>query len=364
MMLQFVLHLDGDAMRRGKGEGSVYQRKSDGLYVAALPSESGRRGKTFTARTKSRALEKRAAYVTAHARGQILQGKSTRGTLLAYLLVWVEEHPVAESSRRSYRGHISNQIGPSSIGHRKLAALEPQHVKAFLADLARDGVSKPTVVRIRATLSKALNCAVDANLIPYNPCTRAKAPPAPSGKRAHKPLREEDISLFGGGPLLASVGSAVGNGDAVGRGPQGALGGCQPGRRVGARPGRQDGDERPGDPPARLDAGALTEHQKACERKRGLVFMTEARGRWEGGKQLDPRNVNRRHHKLLDLAGIEDRRVHDLRHTFLTTVLAETGDLQLVSELGGHADISITSKFYVSGSSKARSLPSDLSTAG
>ena len=71
-----------------------------------------------------------------------------------------------------------------------------------------------------------------------------------------------------------------------------------------------------------------------------LVFVSEA------GTPLVPRNVNREFHKVLAQAGLDDRRMHDLRHSFATLLLEQGEDLIVVSEMLGHASTVITSDFY------------------
>jgi integrase len=75
-------------------------------------------------------------------------------------------------------------------------------------------------------------------------------------------------------------------------------------------------------------------------RPNDLVFVSDA------GTPLLPRNVNREFHKLLAAAGLDDRRMHDLRHSFATLMLEQGEDLIVVSEMLGHSSTQITSDFY------------------
>ena len=49
--------------------------------------------------------------------------------------------------------------------------------------------------------------------------------------------------------------------------------------------------------------------------------------------------------KVLAAAGIEDFRFHDLRHTFGTRVLRQTGNMKLVQKALAHEDIATTAKY-------------------
>jgi len=47
----------------------------------------------------------------------------------------------------------------------------------------------------------------------------------------------------------------------------------------------------------------------------------------------------------LTAAGIVDFRFHDLRHTFATRMLRQTGNIKLVSRLLGHSSIETTARY-------------------
>jgi len=49
---------------------------------------------------------------------------------------------------------------------------------------------------------------------------------------------------------------------------------------------------------------------------------------------------------FLEVAGLPDIRFHDLRHTAATMLLRQKVNVKVVSEMLGHADISITLRIY------------------
>jgi integrase len=71
-----------------------------------------------------------------------------------------------------------------------------------------------------------------------------------------------------------------------------------------------------------------------------LVFTTAQ------GKPLDARNAVRAFHGLLRRAGLPDMRVHDLRHTCSSLLLAQGVHPRFVMDLLGHAQISLTMDTY------------------
>jgi integrase len=72
-----------------------------------------------------------------------------------------------------------------------------------------------------------------------------------------------------------------------------------------------------------------------------LVFATVI------GTPLDPRNVSRRFGDLCKAAGIRHIRLHDLRHTCATLLLAQGVAPRVVMETLGHSGISLTMNTYI-----------------
>jgi integrase len=74
--------------------------------------------------------------------------------------------------------------------------------------------------------------------------------------------------------------------------------------------------------------------------ERGLVFCNSV------GRPLEPSNLRRRFFvPLLDRAGLEAVRFHDLRHTVATLLMGSVNP-KVVSELLGHSDVATTLRVY------------------
>jgi integrase len=72
----------------------------------------------------------------------------------------------------------------------------------------------------------------------------------------------------------------------------------------------------------------------------GLVFTTPH------GTPIDPRNLLRMFKELLEAAGLPDMRLHDLRHSCGTLLIAKGVHPRVVMDVLGHSQISITMNTY------------------
>ena len=72
----------------------------------------------------------------------------------------------------------------------------------------------------------------------------------------------------------------------------------------------------------------------------GLVFTTSI------GTPIEPRNLNRSFDALCARAGIRRVRVHDLRHTCASLLLAQGVAPRVVMEILGHSQLAVTMNIY------------------
>lgn len=186
---------------RGKGEGSVYQRASDGMWCVSveLPAGSGRGArprKVICRRDKGKALEAlREMQSDLAQHGDIVDKSMTVGEWLDYWLPSIYAPRNEPGTTKNARGHIGKWIKPA-IGDRKLAKLTPSHVRQVHAAI-QDGSDSTTLVRaVHNTLSVALRDAVrEGGLLRQNPCDLMDRPGMLVGERDGLTL-EQAIQLL------------------------------------------------------------------------------------------------------------------------------------------------------------------------
>lgn len=66
---------------------------------------------------------------------------------------------------------------------------------------------------------------------------------------------------------------------------------------------------------------------------------------FQSSRKVKPFDFRKGFETARKLAGLKDLRVHDLRHTFATDVLKKTKDINLVRELLGHKDLTMTIRY-------------------
>jgi integrase len=78
----------------------------------------------------------------------------------------------------------------------------------------------------------------------------------------------------------------------------------------------------------------------ASRQECGLVFTTRV------GTPLEPNDSSRAFRMLCARAGLEGVRLHDLRHTRASMLLAQNGPPRVVMEILGHSSLDVTMNIY------------------
>jgi len=362
--------------RRGRNEGSIYQRK-DGRWASdvSLGYENGKRKRiTLYGETRNDVHEKLTDYLHKQQKGEVIpSGKKTVGEFLDQWLEDVVKPSLRPRTYNSYEEAVRLHIKPG-LGNVRLSKLSGQHVQRFLNQLAqkdsatvkKQKLSARTVSYNRTVLRMALTVAEEWRLIPYNPAAIRVKLAKVEARKVEAMTAEERQALIKAvegdrlSPLfivLLFVG--LRKGEALGLQWQDVdletrkLRVRQQLQRINKElvltTPKTEKSQRELTIPAPAVAALRENRAKQREERMaagsvwqdtGLVFTTGV------GSPIDPRNAKRVLDRLLTKAKLPHCRLHDLRHQFASNMLACGVDLKIVSDCLGHSKIGITADTY------------------
>src|SRR5712692_4342044 len=325
----------------------------------------GRRRKVVYGATREDARRKLNIALGAAEAGTLPDARGT--TLGGFLDIWLAE--VAKPSVRhwtfkGYEVHVRLHLKPS-LGRLPLDRLEPAHVQRLLNDKVKSGLSPKSVRYIRGTLRTALNHAVRWGYISRNPAAAVDGPRV-------EPYEAQPFSVFEARKFLDaikgdrlqalySVALTLGlrQGEALGLRWQdvdlelGTL-------RVTKQLQRINGEFQLVEPKTKrsrrmlampaVAVRELRDHHSRQQRERNLgdagwnhrdlVFVRS------DGEPLDGTVVSHQFHRLLERAGLPQRRFHDLRSSCATLLEAQNVSPRVAMEILGHSHIAVTMNMY------------------
>lgn len=249
---------------------------------------------------------------------------------------------LADSTRLSDGSVIPSLLLPS-FGEMPLVAIEPSHVRAWVAELVDGGYAPSTVRRAYTLLQMALELAVEEGRLPRSPCRRIALP---------KVEHEEKRFLTASDVLkLAEAIEPRYRGFVL----TGAYTGLRPGELAVLRVERLDllrrqlrVEEPLKSPSARRTvsfppflADELAHHLAAYPADIGRVFTAP------GGGPLRLHTWRRRYrYPAVEATVGRPMRPHDLRHTHAALLIAAGEDPYVISKRLGHASIRTTYDVY------------------
>jgi len=351
------------ASKRGNGEGSIYAN-TRGVWTGVVSLPDGRR-KYMYGGTREEVRRKLALALAGREKGELADARGR--SLGEYLDEWLEaiKPAVSDWTYRGYEVHVRVHIKPR-FARMPLERLEPSHVQAFLNQKLAGGLSPKSVRNLRATFRAALNQAIRWGFIHRNAAALVDGPRVeryeiqpltpPEARQFLTSLRGHRLEA------LYSVALAIGlrRCEALGLRWQdvdldmGYL-------RVAKQLKRSKGTYELRDPKSRASRRTivlppiiidrLREH-----RARQLTERGSRGGNWNNldlvfvrpdGKPLDPTGISKLVHRLLDAARLPQRRLHDLRHSCATLLLAQGVSARVVMEILGHSQITTTMNTYM-----------------
>lgn len=296
-------------------------------------------------------------------------------TVAQYLERWLRdavEPNVEPKTLRTATDIVRRHLLPS-LGRLRLQQLRPAHIQAYYTEKlragrldGRGGLSPSSVLRHHQVLHAALRRAVRWQLLAVNPAD-AVEPPRVVRQRRIMPEAEDVrrlLSCAHGSPAGPIVRMAVLTGMRLGEIlglrwadvdlDAGVIHVQQTAQRV---PGQGIVFKAPKTARSRRSVAIspdtvrfLRDHRRRQLEERmvagrlyedhGLVFCTPL------GRPLDQSHVRRAWSRLKREAGLDDLRLHDLRHLHATLMLRLGAHPKVVSERLGHASVGITLDVY------------------
>jgi integrase len=303
--------------------------------------------------------------------------QSGRLTLGGYLVNWYRSQAQLKYTPRTAEGYrfiLERYIVPR-IGHVAINKLQPQHVQDYLSDLLRhgrldgnSGLSRRSVLNHYRLLHKALNDAVRQGLLIRNVCD-AVDPPRPVAQEMSI-LAPDNIEkflsaskdipfpyyylfrtmLFTGLRRSEAIGLSWDNLDLelctlrVTQTLHKLTGGIYKIMPPKTRHGRRQVDLSPS------LALLLREYKAVVKEQRALLgevlSVDDFVFTHSDGSPLDPSTVTHMFAKVIRKIGLGHIRLHDLRHTYTSIMIAAVVNIKAISQSLGHSNIGITLDTY------------------
>ncbi len=336
---------------------------------------TGKRRRAYcTTSTKREAGRKEARL--RHEANTGLDVQPTKITLAQHLRRWLAamRPNLTPSTYNRYEGLMRHQMIPY-IGGMTLSKLRPLHIQQLYDHLYREGrvagdggLSGKTILQVHRVLSKALKQAVRWQLIPRNVCQSVEPPRArhrelrtlsPEETRRLLEVAGAEDSIYGD-TVIIGLHSGMRLGELLGLRwedidlDDGRLAVRRtlhyiPGEGIIYREPKTARSRRTvllGD--VALDTLRRTRRRQLRMRlslgpayqDHSFIFATTV------GTPIFPSNLRRAFRRMVEKAGVDALRFHDLRHTHASLLLARGVHPKVVSERLGHASIAITLDTY------------------
>lgn len=396
-------------IRRHQGEGSLYKRASDGLWVAKLDLGKGPNGKRrrpqVTSKSKTETIRK-LNKLKEHIAKTGVAGRKIK--VENWLLHFLDITDVGPNTKRTYKTMITQHLIPG-IGHHWLDELEPDHLRELYKHMGKTGKtgSRPAT---HATIRVALSAAESEGKVTRNV---AKLVTPPVGKGTVRPA----LHASDGRQLLGYANRVDEDGRLVdrlaSRWSSALLGGIRRGEGVGMEWSRTDfdrevfdigwqlqrlyfkhgcGEQRADEtwPCKRVRGGSCPDRE--YDVKEGYVYrvakdglcwtrpkslkgerlipwvpslkaaLEQRRAAYEAervhytydyglvwpkpdGSPIDPKNDTAAWDTLCRAAGVPDVELHSARHTTGTLLLEAGVDPLVVQEILGHMNITTSQRY-------------------
>lgn len=376
------------AKKRANGEGTIFQRASDKMWIGRY--YVGEELKTVSAKKQEDCLKKLREKQQQVSAGLYME--PDKQTVESWMLTWFDTYvrPVRKGSTAdTVYVHIKKHIIPA-LGSIKLQKLRSEQIQAFYNKEQKEGINgkalaPASIRRLSITLHSAMKQAVANKLINANPCNKdaVKLPK----------MEQEEVEVLQaweyekllkvipenneGRAILLMLNTGLRVSEVCGLRWNDVSDDLLTVNQIGMRVHEYEGTDQNKntsiiftspktkkshrDIPLTKSMQALISRQhmyvnglrakavKAFEdgktdkqwQEHDLVFCTKI------GAPMDKRNILRTYHRILKKAGLNQRGLHTLRHSFATRAVAKGMDIRTLSELLGHENVATTLNLYV-----------------
>lgn len=285
--------------------------------------------------------------------------------LATWMETWLNTYlpHIEQTTRVGYEEKISNYIIPA-LGHIPLKALKNNDIQLWANDLSKRGLSPKTIRNTYNNLNAALKKAVVLRMIPYNPCEGTVLPRLVKYQAQvynvadiQKALAAADsVSMY----MIILLGATMG----LRRGEIDALMWEDVDfstNKVTIDKNRVHADKKVVQKAPKSQAGIRTltvGSDVMAALREAKIYYDEAVANTPGfqdlgyvlckenGEPFHPDSVTQKWRRFVQKHNLSKIRLHDLRHSYATTLIAAGVHAKVVQQRLGHSDVSITLNTY------------------